>query len=31
MAHRLLPEAETELDNIWYYIAKESGSMGVFA
>ena len=27
MAHRLAPEAEAELDDIWYYIAKESGSI----
>ena len=27
MAHRLAPEAETELDDIWYYIAKESRSI----
>jgi toxin ParE1/3/4 len=27
MAHRLSPEAEAELDGIWYYIATESGSM----
>jgi toxin ParE1/3/4 len=26
MAHRVAPEAEAELDNIWYYVAKESGS-----
>jgi toxin ParE1/3/4 len=26
MAHRIAPEAEVELDDIWYYIAKESGS-----
>ena len=26
MAHRLAPEAEAELDDIWYYIATESGS-----
>jgi toxin ParE1/3/4 len=29
MAHRLSPEAEGELDDIWYYIATESGSMDV--
>ena len=29
MAHRLAPEAEVELDNIWYYIAKESRSVEV--
>jgi len=27
MAHRLAPEAEAELDDIWYYIAKESSSI----
>jgi toxin ParE1/3/4 len=27
MAHRLSPTAEAELDDIWYYIAKESGSL----
>jgi toxin ParE1/3/4 len=27
MAHRLAPEAETELDDIWYYLAKESYSI----
>ena len=27
MAHRLAPEAETDLDDIWYYIAKESSSI----
>ena len=25
--HRLAPEAEAELDDIWYYVAKESGSI----
>jgi toxin ParE1/3/4 len=29
MAHRLAPQAEAELDDIWYYIAKESGSVDV--
>ena len=29
MAHRLSPEAEAELDGIWYYIATESSSMDV--
>jgi plasmid stabilization system protein ParE len=29
MAHRLSPRAEAELDDIWYYIAKESGSNDV--
>lgn len=27
MAHRVAPEAEVELDNIWYYVAKASGSI----
>lgn len=27
MAHRLAPRAETDLDDIWYYVATESGSM----
>jgi hypothetical protein len=26
MAHRIAPQAEAELDNIWYYVAKGSGS-----
>jgi hypothetical protein len=26
MAHRVAPQAEAELDNIWYYVAKESGT-----
>jgi toxin ParE1/3/4 len=29
MAHRLAPEAEVELDDIWLYVAKKSGSMDV--
>src|ERR1700724_3509902 len=29
MAHRLAPEAETDLDEIWYYIAKESRSIEI--
>ena len=29
MAHRLAPESETELDDIWLYIAKRSGSMDI--
>src|ERR1700691_2442638 len=29
MAHRLAPEAETELGNIWYYVARESGSIEI--
>jgi len=26
MVHRLSPEAEAELDEIWWYIARESGN-----
>src|SRR3990172_9070533 len=29
MGHRLAPEAEAELDGIWYYVAKESGSIEI--
>ena len=29
MPHRLAPEAEAELDDIWYYVAKESGSIEI--
>jgi toxin ParE1/3/4 len=29
MAHRLAPEAEAELDDIWYNIAKESHSIEI--
>jgi toxin ParE1/3/4 len=29
MAHRLAPEGEAELDDIWYYVAKESGSIEI--
>ena len=29
MAHRLAPEVEAELHNIWYYIAREGGSTEV--
>ncbi len=29
MAHRLTPEAEGELHDIWYYVAKESGSIEI--
>jgi toxin ParE1/3/4 len=29
MAHRLALEAEAELDDIWYYVAKESGSIDI--
>jgi toxin ParE1/3/4 len=27
MAHRVAPRAESDLDDIWLYVAKESGSM----
>jgi toxin ParE1/3/4 len=29
MAHRLSPEAEAELDDIWWYIVQGSGSVDV--
>ena len=29
MAHRLAPHAERDLDNIWLYVAKESGSIEI--
>jgi len=29
MAHRIAPEAEAELDNIWYYVFKESASLEI--
>ena len=29
MAHRLSSQAEAELDEIWYYVAKESGSIEI--
>ena len=29
MAHRVAPQAQTDLDDIWLYVAKESGSMDV--
>ena len=29
MAHRLAPEAEADLEGIWYYVASQSGSMEV--
>jgi toxin ParE1/3/4 len=29
MAHRIAPQAEAELDNLWYYVAKESGSIEI--
>ena len=28
MAHRLSPEAESQLDGIWLHVATESGSIG---
>ena len=28
MAHRLSPEAEAELDEIWWYVVERSGSVG---
>ncbi len=29
MAHRVARRAEAELDGIWYYVAKESGSIEI--
>jgi toxin ParE1/3/4 len=29
MAHRLAPRAETDLDDMWVYVAKESGSIEI--
>lgn len=29
MAHRVAPQAEAELDSLWYYVAKESGSIEI--
>jgi toxin ParE1/3/4 len=29
MAHRVAPQAEAELDTVWYYVAKESGSIEI--
>jgi toxin ParE1/3/4 len=29
MPHRVAPQAEADLDDIWLYVAKESGSMEV--
>jgi toxin ParE1/3/4 len=29
MAHRVAPRAEADLDDIWVYVAKESGSVDV--
>ena len=29
MSHRVAPQAEAELDGLWYYVAKESGSIEI--
>ena len=29
MAHRRSPQAESDLDDIWYYVASRSGSLDV--
>jgi toxin ParE1/3/4 len=29
MAHRVAPRAESDLDDIWFYVARDSGSMEV--
>jgi toxin ParE1/3/4 len=29
MGHRRAPRADSDLDEIWYYIAKESGSIDI--
>lgn len=29
MAHRVAPTAEADLDDIWFYVAKESGSVEI--
>jgi toxin ParE1/3/4 len=29
MAHRLAPAVDGDLDEIWYYVAKESGSLEI--
>ena len=29
MAHRLAPSAEADLDDIWVYVAKDSGSIEI--
>jgi toxin ParE1/3/4 len=29
MSHRVAPQAESDLDDIWLYVAKESGSMEI--
>jgi toxin ParE1/3/4 len=29
MAHRLAPQAESDLDDIWYYVAQESANLEI--
>jgi toxin ParE1/3/4 len=29
MAHRVAPSAECDLDDIWFYVAKESGNIEI--
>jgi toxin ParE1/3/4 len=29
MSHRLAPQAEADLDDVWYYVVKESGSLEI--
>ena len=29
MAHRIAPQAAADLDDIWYYVARESGSVEI--
>jgi hypothetical protein len=29
MAHRVAPRAQTDLDEIWFYVAKESSSIEI--
>ena len=29
MAHLIAPQAETDLDDIWFYVALDSGSMDI--
>jgi plasmid stabilization system protein ParE len=29
MAHLIAPRAEADLDDIWFYVARESGSLDV--
>ncbi len=29
MAHRISPQAAADLDDIWFYVAKESGSIEI--